>query len=86
MLLRQASEWGMCGLQGSFLHCKRCLPTDGMKQRIILESIILIHNYRTEIVGCNQIKPVFDPEYERSMNIEGYDWIDRYYIQSEDCR
>ena len=26
-----------------------------------MESIILIHNFRTDIVGCNQIKTVFDP-------------------------
>jgi hypothetical protein len=35
--LRQASEWGMRGLQGSFPRCKKCLPSDKDKQRMVLE-------------------------------------------------
>jgi hypothetical protein len=51
---------------------------------IVLESIILIDNYRTELVGTNQIKTVFDPEYQRIISIEGYDRIRKYYLQPED--
>ena len=49
-----------------------------------MESIVLIHNFRTELVGSNQIKTVFDPEYEQVINIKGYDRIRKYYLQPED--
>ena len=61
--LWQASEWGMCGLQGTFPRCKKCLPSDSVQQRLVLEAIVLVHNFRTEYVGYSQIKSVFDPKY-----------------------
>jgi hypothetical protein len=42
--LRQASEWGMRGLQGTFPQCKKCLPSDKDKRRHVLECIVLLHN------------------------------------------
>lgn len=77
--LRQASEWGMRCLQGSFPRIKRRLPSKKVKRKRIIESIILLHNYRTHFVGRNQIRAVFDPEYERVINITGYDRIARYF-------
>ena len=50
-----------------------------------MESIVLIHNVCTELVGSNQIKTVFDPEYERYVNLEGYDRISQYYLHPDDC-
>ena len=47
---------------------------------MVLESIIFINNFRTEIVGRNQISTVFDPEYEQVINLEGYDRIQKYYL------
>ena len=79
--LRQASEWGMRGLQGTFPRLKRRLPSDDNKRKKVLESIVYVHNLRTAIVGKNQIKTVFDPEYERIHNLEGYDRIRQYYFQ-----
>ena len=49
-----------------------------------MEAIALIHNYRTEIVGSNQIKTVFNPEYERVINLEGYNRISKYYLRPDD--
>ncbi len=40
--LQQASEWGMRGLQGSFPCCKKRLPSDATKQRLVIEGIILV--------------------------------------------
>jgi hypothetical protein len=37
-----------------------------------------------EIVGRNQILAVFDPEYERVINIHGYNRICKYYLQPGD--
>ena len=82
--LRQASEWGMRGLQGSFPRFKKRLPTDSYQRRQIIEAIILIHNFRTELVGYSQIKTVFDPEYERIQVLDGYDRISQYYLQPGD--
>ena len=82
--LCQASEWGMRGMQGTFPRCKKRLPSDSLNRRLVLESIVLIHNFRTELVGSNQIKTVFDPEYERYINLEGYDRIRQYYLRPDD--
>lgn len=69
----------MRGLQGSFPRFKRRLPGDGFKRRRMFESIILIHNFRTHLLGCNQISAVFDSEYERVITLQGHDRIARYY-------
>ncbi len=45
---------------------------------------MLIHNYRMELVGFNQIKAVFDPEYVRIKSLEGYDHILQYYFKPDD--
>jgi len=46
-----------------------------------LECIFLVHNFWTEVVFHNQISAVFAPEYERVININGYDRICRYYLE-----
>jgi hypothetical protein len=75
---------GKSGLQGTFPRCKKHLPSDKDKRRHVLECIILVHNFRTEIVGHNQISAVFAPEYKRVINIHGYDSIRRYYLEPGD--
>ena len=82
--LWQASEWGMCGLQGTFPRCKKRLPSDSEQRRLVLESIVLVHNFRTEYVGYSQIKSVFEPEYVRVENLHGYDQISQYYFRPGD--
>jgi hypothetical protein len=62
--LRQANEWGMRGLQGSFPRFKKQLPSNKTKRKNIIQSIVLVHNFHTEIMGCGQINAVFDTEYE----------------------
>ena len=74
----------MHGLQGSFLHCKNPLPSNFRVRRLVIESIVLIHNFCTDIVGSNQITTMFDPEYERFITFDGYDHISNYYLQPED--
>jgi hypothetical protein len=77
--LRQASEWGMRALQGSFSRLKSRLTSDSAKRNDIILSILLLHNYRTECVGLNQITTVFNPEYEQYINLDTYDKIARYF-------
>ena len=74
----------MHGLQGLFPSCKKQLPSNSRQRKLVMESIVLIHNFHTDIVGYNQIKTVFDPEYERFITLDGYDRISKYYLQSED--
>jgi hypothetical protein len=82
--LWQASEWEMCGLQGTFPCCKKRLPTDKDKRWMVLECIIFVHNFWTELVRLNQIAEVFNPKYKNVINIHGYDQIQRYYLQPGD--
>jgi hypothetical protein len=82
--LCQASKWGIRGLQGSFPQCKKRLLTNNLQRRKILESIIFVNNFRTEVVGYSQIQTVFDPEYERSITLEGYNQIAQYYLHLGD--
>lgn len=79
--LRQASEWGMRSLQATFPRCKKRMPSNPKKRKLVIESIVLVHNFRTELIGINQIQSVFDPEYQNYINIEGYDRIKRYYFK-----
>ncbi len=70
----------MRGLQGSFPRCKRRLPSDAAKRRLVIEGVILVHNFCTHTVGQNQLKAVFDSEYARVVNLEGYNRISQYYF------
>jgi hypothetical protein len=82
--LRQASEWGMRGIQGTFPRCKKRLPGDDKMGHLVLDAIVLVHNFRADYVGYSQTKSVFDPEYERVANLDGYDRIAQYYFRPGD--
>ena len=71
----------MRGLQGAFPRWKKRLPRDHFQRRLVIEAIILIHFYCSELVGFNQIYTLFDSEYVRIQNLEGYDWIAQYYFR-----
>ena len=77
--LRQASEWGMRALQGAFPRLKSRLPSNRIWRSEIIFCIVLIHNFRTNLMGLNQITAVFNPLYDEYINLQGYDKIRRYY-------
>jgi hypothetical protein len=81
--LRQASEWGMKALQGSFSRLKSRLSSNQNKRYNIIMCVALLHNFRTEVLGVNQIATVFNPEYEQFINLEGYDRIARYFYNED---
>jgi DDE superfamily endonuclease len=67
--VRQLSEWGMRGFQGSFPRLKDKLNYEERgERRIILEMIVLLYNFRASSVGLNQIQSSFMPHLERSAN------------------
>ncbi len=74
----------MRGLQGSSPCCKRRLPGNPEKRKLVLTSISLLNKFRTELVGLNQIKTVFDPQYEMYISLMGYDRIQRHYFNEDD--
>jgi hypothetical protein len=51
---------------------------------LVIDAKVLLHNFQTYYVGYSQIKTVFDPEYERVANLEGYDRIAHYYFHPGD--
>jgi len=63
---------------------KSRLTSDKFKRQEINECICLLHNFRTEEMGINQIATVLNPEYEQYINVEGYDRIARYFHIPED--
>lgn len=77
--LRQAAEWGMRALQGTFARLKNRLPGDKTFRKMIISSVVLLHNFRTHYVGLNQIATVFNPEYEQYISLDTYDRIARYF-------
>ncbi len=81
--LRQAAEWGMRALQGTFSRLKSRLTSCKVKRRLIIIGIILLHNFRPELVGLNQIATAFNPHYAQYVNIDGYDRIARYYGRAD---
>ncbi len=77
--LRQAAEWGMRTLQATFCRLKSRLTQDSDMRLVYIESIVLLHNFRAVNMSINQIKTVFDEDYENVINIDGYDRISRYF-------
>jgi len=77
--LWQSSEWGMRALQGTFTRMKSRLCSNKKKRKLILTVIILLHNFRTEVVGLNQIATVSNVEHDSFVNIRNYDRIAQYY-------
>ena len=67
---------------GNISNDQKKIPSDKLKRKRIIKSIVLAHNYHTHFFGLNEIKTVFDPEYERIMNITGFDCISRYYYNN----
>lgn len=77
--LRQAAEWGMRALQGTFGRLKTQLTSHNSTRFQIILSIVLLHNFRTKYVGLNQITSVFSDDYEEALRDRNYDRIARYY-------
>ena len=82
--LRQSAEWGMRALQGTFTRLKSRLTSNNRMRKLIIETVILLSNFRTAHVGLNQIATVFNPHYEQVINLDGYDRIARYFYNGND--
>ncbi|KAG8692089.1 hypothetical protein FRC08_010022 [Ceratobasidium sp. 394] len=57
---RQAAEWGMRSIQGSFGRLRVPLNINDPEGRaMLLETVVRLHNLRTRLVGVNQIRTVY---------------------------
>ncbi len=63
--VRQSAEWGMKQFQSSFPRIKDNIRSEtGGEHRIILLLFVYLYNFRTNCVGCNQIRSTFMPQLE----------------------
>jgi len=64
--MRQAVEWGMRAIQGSFPRLKdQFLFSDNRQdRRIFLHLTSMVLNFRTTYVGMNQLESTFYPLFE----------------------
>jgi hypothetical protein len=88
---RQAAEWGMRCLQGSFGRLKLPLPAEDNKYRyMVLEICVYLHNVRTRLEGIIQVTTVYEKgwksggeytEFKEMLfrDIKKNDRIRRYY-------
>lgn len=68
--VRQASEWGMRGFQGSFPRLKdRFLYEERGERKLMLWCTVLLFNLRTRLVGLNQILSTFMPRFSVEANL-----------------
>ena len=68
--IRQSAEWGMRALQGSFGRLKRRMPWEDCRVRgTILENCVRLLNFRSRIVGINQIRTVWMPWIESPWSV-----------------
>ena len=77
--LRQASEWGVRALQGTFARLKCRLTSSHVYRTEVTSLVVLLHNFRTTYVGLSQTSTVLSKHYEASVSTSGYDRVSRYY-------
>ena len=64
---RQAAEWGMRALQGSFARLKLPLPaTEHQFQAEVIELAVRVHQLRCQAVGINQTRLVYQQVKEEN--------------------
>ena len=89
---RQAAEWGMRAMQGSFARLKLPLPaTDHQFRAEVIELAVRLHQLRCRAVGINQTRLVYrqveeenellSQDFRRMIfgDIERHCRISRYY-------
>ena len=71
---RQAAEWGMRAIQGSFSRLKLPLPaTDHLFRAEVIELAVRLHQLRCRSVGINQTQIVYQ-QVEQDQNLLARDF------------
>jgi hypothetical protein len=77
---RQAVEWGMRTIQGSFGRLRLPLPADQDEERgEMLEICFRLTNVRARKVGINQIASTYIPELEKRESDQFWDQVTEHY-------
>ena len=63
--VRQAAEWGMRQIQSGFARLRVPLPLDKDERRLLLDTCVLLHNFRMRTVGLSQIRTVYSPIWQQ---------------------
>jgi hypothetical protein len=80
---RQAVEWGMRTVQGSFGRLRLPLPAEKHEEREeILEICFRLTNVRVREVGISQIANTYMPEWEKRDSDRFWDHITEHYYPS----
>ena len=69
----------MRDLQGTLVRMKSRLTSNKIKEKAYFNCYNVIHNFRTDVVGLNQIATLFKVEYEEHVKRRNYDRIAQYY-------
>ncbi len=63
--LRQSAEWGMHSFQSSFPRLRDRIRYEERGERLeTMRMFVYLYNFRTNLVGCNQIRSTFAPWLE----------------------
>ena len=70
--MRQSAEWGVGAVQSSFPRLKdTMLYEERGERRYIFSSLFLLYNLRARLVGINQIRNVYMPNFRtHDANVE----------------
>jgi len=80
---KQVNEvWEVCKVP--FLDARKGFPVIPSCKKLVIQSIVLVHNFRNETVGFNQIRTVFDPQCEMFISLSGYERNRRFYFNEDD--
>jgi len=67
--LRQSAEWGMRAFQSSFPRLRDKIKFEDRGERLEnLRLFVYLYNFRTNVVGCNQIRSTFTPWLEAEVD------------------
>jgi len=78
--IRQAAEWSMHSLQGSFGRLQIRLHWDDATRHDTISCILHLHNFRIRVDAIGQVATVFDPRWVPSLLADSnFDRVARYY-------
>ena len=69
--IRQAAEWGVRDVKGSYPRLKALLPTDDQVRGDIFRCIVHLYNMRTATLGYSQVRSVYEGHAEANTSLFG---------------
>lgn len=80
---RQAAEWSMRSLQGTFSRLKATLTTDQVKRARLIRICLYLFNLRVRRVGLMQVRTVYERYWKDGViDDPDFDRVDAWYSQA----